>query len=164
MSIDSLPSGTSHMRSRQGVSALLIAFLIIAFPYSAYAQSRPPLTTGESPAYSRAHQELIDFWLHNLGHQLPLIRVSAVRKLVELRALQAAKPIIGMVKDESSDVRRVAAHALGALQIEAALPQLKEMAKRDPDHFAKRSARNSVHAIEKAIEKREEEEEKVRNR
>jgi hypothetical protein len=77
-------------------------------------------------------------------------RISAVVALARLRDRRTMKPLVAALHDPSSQVRALAATALGELGHKAALPSLRHCADDDTDDNVRHLARTAAIAVAKA--------------
>jgi hypothetical protein len=77
-------------------------------------------------------------------------RISAVVALARLRDRRTMKPLVAALHDPSSQVRALAATALGELGHKAALPSLRHCADDDTDDNVRHLARTAAMAVAKA--------------
>jgi hypothetical protein len=75
-----------------------------------------------------------------LGSSSEKVRLSAVLALAKLGEPRVAAPLIRALHDPSPRVRSVAAAALGQLDVSAALPTLRELARSDEDPDVRNAA------------------------
>jgi len=77
-------------------------------------------------------------------------RLSAVTALARLGDKRTLKPLVTAIHDPNTQVRTIAAAALGKLGHRAAMPTLRDVAANDPDADVREKAGNAIAAIAKA--------------
>lgn len=86
-----------------------------------------------------------------LNDEKATVRSDAALKLGELKAKEAVKPLLKMLKtDKSSNVRIVAAVALLKIGDETSLPEIKKLAEKDQNQTVRTVLQGVVKKMEEA--------------